>query len=186
MRPMRILIIISILGAFMNACNSPHNKNNLKEKQTASELIFDLPKSEYAILPLDSSTNWLSLFKNAKPAELNQSELAEIEEIIGIAIRENNQKQDEELVEHNKTYPDNQLTETGYELKLDGFKRQYVSVINEKGEKEIWINFFCNDWNSDKWKTELMIVKDGGNCYFNLKVNLTKKAYSDLRINGYA
>lgn len=183
---MRILILTSILGVLMNACNNPENKSNSKEKQIISELKFDLPKSEYVILPFDSSTNWLSSFKNAKPTKLDQSELVEIEEIIGIAITENNQKQDEELIEHNNTYPENQLTETGYELKLDGFKRQYVSVINQKGEKEIWINFFCNDWNSDKWKSELMIVKDGGNCYFNIKVNLTKKTYSELNINGYA
>jgi hypothetical protein len=59
-------------------------------------------------------------------------------------------------------------------------------VINQEGEKEIWINFFCNEWESVGWKTDLMIVLDGGNCYFNLKVNLTNKTYSELIINGYA
>ena len=59
-------------------------------------------------------------------------------------------------------------------------------MINQEGEKEIWINFFCNEWESDGWKNDLMIVLDGGNCYFNLKVNLTNKTYSELIINGYA
>ncbi|WP_340067234.1 hypothetical protein [Ascidiimonas aurantiaca] len=35
-------------------------------------------------------------------------------------------------------------------------------------------------------KKDLMIVHDGGNGYFNLKVNLTNKTYSELSINGYA
>ena len=128
----------------------------------------------------------MGIFKNRKPAELKLSELVQIEKIIETAIKENNLKQSEELNEYNKTYPDSQLTETGYELNLNKFKRQYVSTINEKGEKEIWVNFFCNDWNNDKWKLKIMTVKDGGNCYFNIKVNLTDKTYSDLRINGYA
>ena len=90
------------------------------------------------------------------------------------------------LIEHNQIYPEDQWTETGYELKLDKFKRQYVSVFNERGEKEIWVNFFCNNGNTDQWKTKLIMIKDGGNCYFNLKVNLTNKTYSELKINGYA
>jgi len=44
-----------------------------------------------------------------------------------------------------------------------------------------------NKWSeTDSWKNDLMIVDDGGNCYFNLKVNLTNKTYSELMINGYA
>jgi flagellar basal body L-ring protein FlgH len=182
---MRIFILISIV-AVLSACGNTMEKSNSEEKQTTTELKFDLLKSEYVILPLDSSVSWLSIFNEAKPAELSQSELAEIEEIIEIAIKENNKQQNQELVKHNNTNPDNQLTETGYELKLGGFKRQYVSVINEKGGKEIWINFFCDDWGNEKWKSEILIVKDGGNCYFNIKVNLTTKTYSELRINGYA
>ena len=42
------------------------------------QLKFDLLKSEYVILPLDSSVSWLSIFNEAKPAELSQSELAEM------------------------------------------------------------------------------------------------------------
>jgi hypothetical protein len=29
-------------------------------------------------------------------------------------------------------------------------------------------------------------VTDGGNCYYQIKINLSKKSYSDLHINGYA
>ena len=31
-----------------------------------------------------------------------------------------------------------------------------------------------------------MIVDDGGNCYFNFKINLTTKKFYDLRVNGEA
>jgi hypothetical protein len=45
--------------------------------------------------------------------------------------------------------------------------------LNSKGEKEVWINCFCRDGERD-WRKNLVFVKDGGNCYFNLKVNLSR------------
>ena len=56
-------------------------------------------------------------------------------------------------------------------------------MVNNKGEKVIWINCFCNDCNKN-WKKEIIIVKDGGDCYFNLKINLMTKKYYDFLING--
>ena len=79
-----------------------------------------------------------------------------------------------------------QWEKTGFELKTEGYKRQYVPVLNEKGEKEVWINFFCNDFDDDNWKTATFNVRDGGNCFYSLKVNLATKEVYDLEINGYA
>lgn len=87
---------------------------------------------------------------------------------------------------HHKEYPDNPWTETGFELETKGYKRQYVPVINSDGQKDTWINFFCAEWRSENWKSSIIIVDDGGNCFFNLKVNLATKMYSELYINGYA
>jgi hypothetical protein len=180
---MRILVIISII-AILSACNNTKEKGNSEVNQTTAEPKFDLPKSEYVILPYD--TSWYWVFKGAEQTELSKSELVEIEKIIENAVVENNKQQNDELTKHNNTYPDNQWTETGFELKTKGFKRQYVPVINENGEKEVWINFFCDDWGSENWKSDILMVHDGGNCYFNLKVKLTNKTYSELSINGYA
>jgi len=56
-----------------------------------------------------------------------------------------------------------------------------ASVIYS-GVKEVWI-IFCSNTDSDKWRTSIVAVEDGGNCYFNFKVNLYKKAYYELEIN---
>ncbi|WP_340064426.1 hypothetical protein [Ascidiimonas aurantiaca] len=169
---MKALIFIFLIT--ISSCN--------ETKNTQSK--FDLPESDFVILPFNK--DWYWIFKNVKSTELTQYELIEIEKILNIAVQENNERQRKYLQKHNQEYPKNTWTETGFELELKDKKRQYVPVINEKGEKEIWINFFCNDWESDDWKKDLMIVHDGGNCYFNIKVNLTNKTYSELRINGYA
>lgn len=142
---------------------------------------FEVPDSAYVILEFNSDLDWI--FKDVQPTTLSEIELAEIEKIIDQAVEESN---DQQLEIYNIEHPDNQLTETGYELDTKRYKRQYIPVTNRDGEKEVWINFFCNDWENDRWKSDLVLVLDGGNCYFSLKVNLKTKTYSDLCINGYA
>lgn len=131
--------------------------------------------------------DWYWIFEDAKTSNLTRAELAEIETIIELAIEENNKQELKKLEEHNRDYPDNLIEETGFELQLNRFTRQYVPVINAKGQKEVWINFFCsNAANSTPWKSDILMVHDGGNCYFSMKVNLDTKAYYELSINGYA
>jgi len=176
--------IIFILLIFVTACNEQTKGTNQAAETKTKISHFQIPDSTYVILDFKSDWHWI--FKDAKPTTLSENEISEIEKIIEQAVKENNEQQRERLEKHNKENPDNQWTETGFELKTKGFKRQYIPVINSEGEKEIWINFFCDDWGSENWKSEIMIVHDGGNCYFNLKVNLETKTYSELSINGYA
>jgi len=83
----------------------------------------------------------------------------------------------------------NSLTDGHDDYKIDlkgkDYKKQLIAVTNSKGEKEIWINCFCDDWDKS-WKTEIIEVHDGGPCYFNLKINLTTKKIYDFGVNGFA
>jgi len=178
---MKIIALIILISTFsFHVTEKATEVNIVKETQAK----FSLDDSDYVILSYNSHLNWI--FKNAKSAELNRQVLNKIEGVLEVAIIENNAIQKASLEKHNKEYPKSKWTETGFELKLDGYKRQYLPIINDKGEKEIWINFFCSDFGSDNWKSEIIIVEDGGNCYFNIKVNLTSMTYSELSINGYS
>ena len=176
MKIVKVLIFIILIS--ISSCNGTKKNTSEIKSSEKTQTEFKLPKSDFVILSLKT--------ENIKSAELTQSELIEIEEILKIAIIENNEEQKIGLIEHNKKYPKYQQTETGFELKLDGYKRQYVPIINEKGEKEVWINFFCDDFGTDNWKTEIVLVEDGGNCYYNIKINLKTKEHSELGINGNA
>ena len=70
-------------------------------------------------------------------------------------------------------------------MSLSKYKIQIVPYINEKGEKEIWINGFCSDYDTD-WKTEIIHVFDGGNCYFTVRLNISNNTCIALGTNGYA
>lgn len=179
---MKKLLPILFIATFLS-CSETKKEEEIQvvEKEQTE---FEIPESKYVII--EFQTNWGRLFENAKPTKLSISELKEIEEIIKVAVQDNNENAKKSLEKHNEKNPENKMKETGYELQLKWFKRQYVPVINDKGEKEIWINFFCDDLGNETWKVDLVVVDDGGNCFFNLKVNLTNKSYSELSVNGYA
>ncbi len=70
-------------------------------------------------------------------------------------------------------------------INLSDYKRQYIISFNSQQEKEVWINCFCQV-TSDDWKKNVVVVKDGGQCYFRLKINLVTKTCYDMSVNGKA
>ena len=68
---------------------------------------------------------------------------------------------------------------------LGKYKIQFFGYTDKDNKKILWANFFCND-HGRNWKKEPIFVKDGGNCYFNVKVNLDTKEVFDFIINGEA
>jgi hypothetical protein len=177
MKALKFIILIFLFSSCGNHSSDEKQKVNQKTE-------FNIPSSDYTIIEYKPK---MRIFSNATLTDLNSSELIEIERILKTAILNNNERQNENIIKHNQNYPENKISETGFELKLGKYFRQYIPVINENGEKEIWMNFSCNTQENDRWKTGLLPpVMDGGNCYFSIKINLTKETYSDLKINGYA
>jgi hypothetical protein len=125
----------------------------------------NIDTSQYAIIKYGS----YRIYDGAKPSTLIQDEINEIEFLLIEAI----QKYNSDSKHSSKIMP------------LNKYKLQFVPRINNKGEKEVWVNSFCETGGHD-WKKELIIVEDGGNCYFELDINLTTKQYYGLGIGAYA
>lgn len=72
--------------------------------------------------------------------------------------------------------------------KLEDYNMQFVGGELEGGDKIIWVNCFCSTETEilKKWKTDIVYVADGGNCFFNVKINLKKREYYGLMVNGMA
>jgi hypothetical protein len=71
---------------------------------------------------------------------------------------------------------------------LDNSAFQYVGVTIKK-KKYIYINAFYADFNElkslhDKWKTEPVVVCDGGDSYWGVLFDLDSLKFRDLAING--
>lgn len=136
-----------------------------------------------AVLEYDKSQHYA--FIKGEKTTLNMIELQEIEDIIRKEVKNINILQKEKYAKLCRKYTNYWFRLENFIISLENHNRQYIPVINDKNEKEIWINLFCTNYNEyPYWKETVILVIDGGNCYFNLKINLTKKTYSDFKMNS--
>ena len=143
-----------------------------------------IPKSQYTVLEYGTKD---ALFagrfpQGATATTLSDEEIACIEQILQAGVIEENKR---ELTRFNE------LKRKMSDLKVDTivfkkYKRQYIAAITSGGEKIIWVNCLCSDFKNDNWRKHIVKVRDGGNCFFNVMISLSKKTYYDLRINGWA
>jgi hypothetical protein len=110
-------------------------------------------------------TNYVVLLNPKDNLALSMDELYEIKKILKKCINDNKTL----LFDYTK------------------YKRQYSVYKDKNGDKIVHVNCFCGGASRFKdWKKQLVIVDDGGKCFFNIKINLKAKKYSDLDINGEA
>ena len=150
---------------FLTMCKSQHYINTSRYAVLNSDGEYDGFK--YGIF--DNTTN--------KPATLSADEIYEIEKIIKTEVDRHNKNSS-----HHYSFIKNPRT----------YYKQLMAVINSKGEKEVWVNCFCNlddkslSGDNSYWKKGVVSVFDGGSCYFQLKINLTTKYVYDFKVNGVA
>jgi hypothetical protein len=79
----------------------------------------------------------------------------------------------------------NYLSKEGNQVykKIGNYKRQYVGIIINK-QRILYVNFFCGD--EPHFRTKEIFVKDGGDCFFQIKINMINRKGIYLNINGNA
>lgn len=173
---MKKIIAIMILTLFVFGCNRRQEKDGLDENNK-----LNINTSLITIIPYDtSSLHWV--FKNYKPASLTNDDLKTIDGLLNICIAEYNIEQEKKINDFNAKNPDSKILRSNFIIDLSKYKRQYITATDLKGEKQVWVNCFCDNWDTNSRKNPL-IVMDGGNCYFNLKINLTTEKYYSLIVN---
>jgi len=137
----------------------PDSSVNGNEKNIVTSIAGD---SSYVVLSdIDSSSIRVEAVDYLKIGDLSADEIKEVSRIF-----------DQCLKEHKRELHPSVRN-----------RRQYVPYLNSKGERKVWVNCFC-DSEHPYWRKRKVMVKDGGACYFNFKINLGTKKYYDLRING--
>lgn len=177
---MKLNILTFVLLIFLLSCKQK-NSENLNQAKKA--IVNTVDTSIIAVIPFD--TNQYYIFRESEPTELTSSDLRKIETLINRLLNEYNTEQEKQYKEFKKEHPKLNVNKNDYIINLKRYKRQYVASINSKGEKVVWVNCFCDAWDFN-WKKNLIFVNDGGNCFFNLKINLTTEAYFDFSVNGEA
>jgi hypothetical protein len=169
------LKLSSSLLFFLFSCAQTSNN----QPKTSKTNIPDIDTSKYAILKFHTTDTWLS--KNGKSTSLTNDEIEEIEIILGQCIDSYNPDQILQFDTISKVHPEYNLKVADFIIDLSRYKRQYLPFINCAGQKEVWVNCFCSDFAD--WRNEVLMVSDGGNCYFNLIINLATKIFSIFIVN---
>lgn len=142
-----------------------------KADDPVSSLPYD--SSRIAVLRYDSTVHWPFDSTNHS-AQLEAGDFRRLDSLISKAI-----------VLYNLTVDSSQWKYSAIDTNRFNYKRQYLPVIDSKGHKLVFANFFCRHYDRD-WKTRLFVVDDGGNCYFSMIVNLNTAEVKRLSVNGYA
>ena len=176
----KLNLLIPILTICLTSYGQTKTETKNKDK---NQNTYNIDTSVVAVLSFDTIRNWV--FNDSKPTDLTNIDLLKIETILNQCINDYNPDQERQFKEIYDKHPEYKLDKKNFIIDLTRYKRQYVAVINSKGEKEVWVNCFCGAGNQN-WKKNLIFVRDGGNCYFNLKINLTTGQHYELRVNGDA
>jgi hypothetical protein len=162
---MKTFLILTLSLIIIGCSNEPQNKESLGSASNEEKF---LPDSNYVVIQYDNQKHQYK-FETGNSTSLNVEELKQIAQILDSAIDEHNKK-----------------VESHFQISTLDYKRQYLPILNENNEKVIWINFNCGTWAEVFEKDEIYEVMDGGNCHFNITINLTTKTYYNLFVNGYA
>jgi carbohydrate-binding DOMON domain-containing protein len=160
-----------------------------KPTDSGKNNYFSIDTTKIVILQYDSTSSWI--FENCTQTELTDNDLELSDSLLTICINDYNVEQEERYEEICNEYPNIEFHKEHFVIDLTKYRRQYICVTNERAEKELWINFHCESFFSnptytEEWKTGIVLIKDGGNCFFSLKINLTTKKYYNLLVNGFA
>src|SRR5262249_21930609 len=64
----------------------------------------------------------------------------------------------------------------GLAPKMKTYKSQFIGYL-KGGKQKLYMNFFCSEESG--WETRLVMVKDGGECYFHVTYDVASKTFSD-------
>ena len=166
---LREIIFLSTI-ILLTSCGQSQTK---KFDQVANSNASQIDTSKTTIIKFDKKGNYP--FDNTfNPISLTKSDIYYIDSLLIVCVTDYNNSLDKDH------------KEWSIDLKKNNYRKQIIAVTNKKGEKEVWINCFCHTWDNNNWKKDILLVHDGGNCYFNFKVNLVTKKFYDLSVNGEA
>ena len=169
------LIIISLVLSCQNSAKEKkHSINPKKQNELIDSKTVILINSEY--------NDWLHNRKGYKMWSPDMNDIKLMDNILKNAI-DNNEF-------------DFLKNPTLSSIKKN-YYRQLIPYIDENGNHIIEINAFCdildnppdpNDekpkWTKMDWKNYHVLVDDGGDCYWQIKINIDKEDYINYGPNG--
>lgn len=168
-----ILAGLLLLACIVYWFGLKHLRSKSHPASAPNAALHRLPGMDYALLPASETTAYSIRFAAGNKVEV-QSWEPTVGDIQGL---ENDLPQIASLSENGP----------GASRHIDDprrYLRQYLAVVQD-GQKKIFINALCSVQQGDpEWRKHLVIVVDGGPCYWQAFYDPTTQKFSDLTING--
>lgn len=147
--------------------------------------------TDYSVFELDTAAVWAWRVNGTKASAITAEELVKLDSVLKVCIAENSSS--------------SRISAHGRDIGRYDFAKQVVPFENDNGERSAWVNCHClQSINSENagiqrrkyrnsgahdpfhfdWTNGVVVVYDGGNCYWNVLVNLKTLTYSNLYVNG--
>ena len=141
---------------------------------------------EFKKLDTLEERNYIAIFddKTEKKTSLTNSELKIINAKLIEAVNKYNRDLELKIKKSNKESGSNDRNFADEKIDLRYYFRQYLISTNENGEKIV--NVFCFCGYMSNWKEEKIHVMDGGDCYLNATINLSKNVIEYFGTHGLA
>ncbi len=173
----------AICLCLLSSCGETKTETNvLPVENPAPQVSADTV--DFATLPSDSTTHLITGFpRNLETATLNVTDQQLIDSLMEALVVDYNH-----ALLSRKPKPGDTTALAPSPINLKDYKKQYIAVLNSKGEKEVWANCFCKAIEKRiefvDWKKIPVKVIDGGNCFFHVKLNLAQRKTYDLKVNS--
>ena len=96
----------------------------------------------------------------------------------------------------------NNITDYGVKeisINFNDYYYQFIPYLDKNNRKIIYVNSLCKDFVQNpiqdlsskdvekeiEWKSHYFDVYDGGNCFWQVQVDIDKKEYFDFSVNGF-
>lgn len=176
----------------LNACNSPEKQTEQIPVPVEKTVEEPAEAKDYALLAFDASDAWLTehvFSKEYKAAELSEVELRLTDSLMEAFLATYNKEEVPKILKrYMEQKPKDKAELSWFSIDLKLYKKQYIAVLNAKGEKEVWANCFSKAIEEriefTDWKKIPVRVSGGGANFFNLKVNLAQRTIYDFKVNS--
>lgn len=161
----KLILFYCFLG--LNSISRSNGATNLQCRVNK----FSISTNTTKIVFFSSNKTREDKFRNSQASILSKTEIDLVEKILNTCVNQFNRQESKFL------------KLKGPVIKISGYSRQYVVALTKNGDKQVWVNCFCNE-QDDKWRKQIVFVFDGGPYYFNLKINVTTRKWYELIVNG--
>ncbi|SDG95626.1 hypothetical protein [Winogradskyella thalassocola] len=152
-------ILGTLFGLILFSCSSAVEVNY-------EVLTFELAKEQMNLAEYSNR----KIFENKQETSLSSFELIVLNELLDSSINT-----------YNKNHPDFK------NIDIKGYNFFYIPTKNDKNEKWIFIYGLCSyEPELNRTLSQFFLVDDGGSCYIQTVINLTKNVEGWIAINSRA